>query len=41
VDGRRLGFTVTGYDGETVAARGTVQRILVDRERFVSKAVNR
>src|SRR6266536_161280 len=39
VDGRRLGFTVTGYDGETVAARGTVQRILVDRERFVSKAV--
>jgi predicted thioesterase len=41
VDGRRLGFTVTGYDGETVAARGTVQRILVDRERFVSRAVNR
>jgi predicted thioesterase len=41
VDGRRLGFTVSAKDGETLAAKGTVERMLVDRERFVAKAVNR
>jgi fluoroacetyl-CoA thioesterase len=41
VDGRRLGFAVSAHDGETLAARGTVERVLVDRERFLTKAVNR
>jgi fluoroacetyl-CoA thioesterase len=37
VDGRRLAFAVTVYDGERLAARGTVERALVDREKFLAR----
>ncbi|MBV1852281.1 thioesterase family protein [Catellatospora tritici] len=39
VDGRRLFFEVTVRDGETVAAEGKVERVLVDRHRFLEKAM--
>jgi predicted thioesterase len=38
VDGRRLGFTVSVRDGDDVAARGRVERVIVDREAFVTRA---
>ena len=38
VDGSRLVFTVTITDGDAVVARGTVERVLVDRHRFVERA---
>jgi predicted thioesterase len=38
VDGRRLEFEVTLTDGATVAAFGTVERIVVDRTRFIARA---
>ncbi|MET8091151.1 hotdog domain-containing protein [Micromonospora sp. NPDC005220] len=38
VDGRRLSFEVTVSDGDQTVARGRVDRILVDRERFVERA---
>ena len=38
VDGRRLAFEVSVLDGATVAARGRVERVMVDRERFVHRA---
>lgn len=38
VDGRRLTFEVTAYDGETAVADGRVERVVVDRHRFVEKA---
>jgi predicted thioesterase len=38
VDGRRLEFEVTLTDGATVAAFGTVERVVVDRARFVARA---
>ena len=38
VDGRRLGFTVSVRDGDAVAARGRVERVMVDREAFVTRA---
>jgi predicted thioesterase len=38
VDGRRLEFEVTLNDGETVAAFGTVERVVVDRARFIARA---
>ncbi len=37
VDGRRLAFAVTVHDGDRLAAQGTVERALVDRERFLAK----
>src|SRR2546430_8626965 len=37
VDGRRLAFEVTVRDGDRVAARGTVERALVDREKFLAR----
>lgn len=37
VDGRRLVFDVTLLDGDTVAAQGRVERVMVDRERFLGK----
>jgi predicted thioesterase len=37
VDGRRLAFEVWMGDGATVAARGRVDRVVVDRERFLGK----
>ncbi|MBB5115026.1 thioesterase family protein [Micromonospora echinospora] len=39
VDGKRLVFEVTVTDGPTVAAQGRVERALVDRQRFVERAV--
>ncbi|OWV04024.1 thioesterase [Micromonospora wenchangensis] len=38
-DGRRLLFTVTVTDGDTTVASGRVERALVDRQRFVARAV--
>lgn len=39
VDGRRLTFEVVLLDGETIAAQGLVERVLVDRHLFVAKTV--
>ncbi|MEU4438894.1 thioesterase family protein [Micromonospora chalcea] len=39
VDGKRLVFEVTVTDGPTVAAQGRVERALVDRQRFVERAL--
>jgi predicted thioesterase len=41
VDGRRLSFTIEARDGDMLAGRGLIERVLVDRERFVAKAVHR
>jgi predicted thioesterase len=38
VDGRRLLFEVTVTDGAQVVAEGRVERVLVDRHKFVEKA---
>jgi len=38
VDGRRLLFEIRVRDGETVVADGRVERVVVDRHRFVEKA---
>ncbi|GAB3154322.1 thioesterase family protein [Micromonospora sonneratiae] len=38
VDGRRLLFEVTVTDGDTTVAEGRVERVLVDRHRFVERA---
>jgi len=38
VDGRRLSFEVTLTDGGSVAAFGTVERVAVDRARFIARA---
>lgn len=38
VDGKRLTFEFTVHDGEVVAARGRVERVLVDRQRFIERA---
>ncbi|HEY2674945.1 MAG TPA: thioesterase [Rugosimonospora sp.] len=38
IDGRRLTFVVTLRQGEQVAARVQVERVVVDREAFVAKA---
>jgi fluoroacetyl-CoA thioesterase len=37
IDGRRLTFEVAVHDGDTVAAQGRVERVVVDRGRFLSK----
>ena len=37
-DGRRLFFEVVLRDGDTVVADGRVERVLVDRQRFLAKA---
>jgi len=39
VDGRRLGFEVEVHDGDQLVADGRVERIAVDRHRFVTKAL--
>lgn len=41
VDGRRLTFTVSVVDGPTEVARGRVDRVVVERERFLARAVQR
>lgn len=38
VDGNRLVFAVSVTEGDTVVAKGTVERALVDRHRFVERA---
>ncbi len=38
VDGRTLTFEVTVHDGDTLAAQGRVQRVIVDRQTFVQRA---
>jgi predicted thioesterase len=38
VDGRRLLFEVTVTDGDEIVADGRVERVLVDRQRFVERA---
>ncbi|MCM0678993.1 thioesterase [Micromonospora phytophila] len=38
VDGRRLLFEVTVSDGDETVAQARVERVLVDRERFVARA---
>jgi predicted thioesterase len=38
VEGRRIGFTVEAVDaGRTVVGRGTVERMVVDDERFLAR----
>jgi fluoroacetyl-CoA thioesterase len=39
VDGRRLTFDVTVTDGDTTVARVRVERALLDRQRFIEKAL--
>ena len=38
VDGRRLVFAVEIRDGDTLVVRGQVERIVVDREKFLRRA---
>ena len=38
VEGRRLHFEVTVADGAETVAEGRVERVLVDRQRFVERA---
>jgi|HigsolmetaAR206D_1030411.scaffolds.fasta_scaffold02829_4 predicted thioesterase len=38
VDGRRLLFEVTVTEGTTTVAEGRVERVLVDRQRFLARA---
>ncbi|GIG59485.1 hypothetical protein Lfu02_38570 [Longispora fulva] len=38
VQGRRLIFTVTLHDADTLVAEGRIERLVVDRHRFVEKA---
>jgi fluoroacetyl-CoA thioesterase len=39
VDGRRLDFTVAVHDNDQLVARGTIERVVVDRERFLARLV--
>ena len=41
VDGRALGFEVVLREGTTIAAQGRVERVVVDRDRFLAKAAGR
>jgi len=38
VDGRRLHFDIVVRDGQTLVAEGRVERVMVDRQRFLAKA---
>jgi predicted thioesterase len=38
VDGRRLMFEVSVREGDTVVADGRIERVLVDRRRFLARA---
>jgi predicted thioesterase len=38
VDGRRLIFEVTVREGDAVVAEGRIERVLVDRKRFLARA---
>lgn len=37
IEGRRIGFTVTASDSGGLVAAGKVTRVVVDREKFMSK----
>lgn len=37
VDGRRLAFDVTVREGATIVARGRIERVVVDRDRFLAR----
>ena len=37
VEGRKLYFTVTAHEGDTLLGEGTHLRFIVDRDRFMSK----
>ncbi|MDP9865269.1 MULTISPECIES: thioesterase family protein [Streptosporangium] len=37
VDGRRLVFAFTAADRHTTVATGTIERVVVDRERFIAR----
>jgi fluoroacetyl-CoA thioesterase len=39
VEGRVLGFDVVLHEDATVAAQGRVERVLVDRDRFLARAL--
>ncbi|MEH0974752.1 hotdog domain-containing protein [Micromonospora sp. CPCC 205546] len=39
VEGRRLRFEVSVHDGDETVAEGRVERVLVDRQRFVARAM--
>lgn len=39
VDGRKLIFDVTVRDGDSVVAEVRVERVLLDRQRFIAKAL--
>lgn len=41
VDGRRLVFTFLARDRNTIVGRGTIERTVVDRERFLAKLATR
>ncbi|HEY7226475.1 MAG TPA: thioesterase [Micromonosporaceae bacterium] len=41
VDGRRLVFEASLHDGATLAARGRIERVVVDRTRFLARAGTR
>ena len=38
VAGPRLTFTVTAREGDRIVGRGTVERVVVDRRRFLARA---
>src|SRR5215813_12385696 len=38
VDGRRLHFDIVVRDGQTLVAEGRIERVMVDRQRFLAKA---
>jgi fluoroacetyl-CoA thioesterase len=38
VDGRRLVFDIVVRDGQELVAEGRVERVMVDRQRFLAKA---
>jgi|SRR5690242_21687745 predicted thioesterase len=38
-DGRRLYFEIVVREGDTVVAEGRVERVVVDRQRFIEKAI--
>jgi len=41
VDGRRLTFDVVVFEGDETVAQGRIERLLVDRHRFVERAFDR
>lgn len=38
-DGRRLYFEIVVREGDTVVADGRIERVIVDRQRFIEKAI--